>query len=91
MKSIVLLWWVLIPLLIAVVGFASPLAGALLFAISLGKIAWTFVRMFGSPGKWLPGYQDRSEKQRRMEHYYYHCERNPAGFSRLMVENLREE
>ena len=35
------------------------------------------------------------EKKHKMEHYYYHCERNPEGFAKLRAENfandLREE
>jgi len=28
------------------------------------------------------------EKRRKMEHYYYHCELNPEGFDKLLVENF---
>jgi hypothetical protein len=31
------------------------------------------------------------EKQRKMEHYYYHCERNPLGFARLRAENFERD
>ena len=30
-----------------------------------------------------------SEKKRKMNHYFYHCERNPDGFLRLKVENFK--
>lgn len=26
-----------------------------------------------------------------MNHYYYHCERNPKGFRRLRAENFEED
>jgi len=25
-----------------------------------------------------------------MEHYYYHCERNPRGFEKLKIENFEQ-
>ncbi|MBI3818715.1 MAG: hypothetical protein HY286_08505 [Planctomycetes bacterium] len=31
------------------------------------------------------------EEDRKMKHYYWHCERNPAGFNRLKVENFERE
>ena len=31
------------------------------------------------------------EKSERMEHYYLHCERNPAGFQRLKIENFESD
>ncbi|MCG8505381.1 MAG: hypothetical protein MI755_12290 [Sphingomonadales bacterium] len=33
----------------------------------------------------------KAEKRRKMEHYYYHCERNPDGFRRLLVENFEAD
>ncbi|MCC5960053.1 MAG: hypothetical protein JJU08_12015 [Rhodobacteraceae bacterium] len=32
-----------------------------------------------------------AEKKRKMEHYFYHCERNPAGFWRLKSENFESD
>ena len=32
-----------------------------------------------------------AEKRQKMEHYFYHCERNPEAFMRLKVENLQRE
>jgi hypothetical protein len=26
-----------------------------------------------------------------MAHYFYHCERNPAGFARLKMENFEKD
>ncbi len=31
------------------------------------------------------------EKQRKMNHYFYHCEQNPEGFMRLKVENFEND
>jgi len=32
-----------------------------------------------------------AKKKSKMEHYYYHCERNPAGFLRLKGENFESD
>lgn len=31
--------------------------------------------------------KEKAEKECRMRHYFYHCERNPQGFNRLISEN----
>lgn len=33
----------------------------------------------------------QAEKKRKMEHYFYHCERNPIGFMRLRSENFESD
>lgn len=35
--------------------------------------------------------KQEAEKKRKMEHYYYHCERDPMGFERLKLENFERE
>lgn len=35
--------------------------------------------------------KEKAEKERKMAHYFYHCERNPDGFNRLKVENFERE
>ena len=35
--------------------------------------------------------KEEREKQRRMEHYFYHYERNPKAFERLKTENFQRE
>ena len=32
-----------------------------------------------------------NEENRRKEHYYDHCERNPLGFLRLKCENFEQD
>ncbi len=39
--------------------------------------------------------RSKKEKEKELEqdlkeHYYYHCQMNPEGFKRLMLENLEE-
>lgn len=91
LKTFIFLGWILVPLLIALFGFASVLIGTILFVISLFKIAWTGLELYGKPEKWLRGYKSKIEKERKMKHYYYHCERNPNGFRSLFLENLEDE
>jgi hypothetical protein len=90
-KGFVLFGWVLIPLFIAIVGFANFWVGLLLFIISLAKIAVEYVKLFGNADKWIPGHKERMEKERKMKHYYYHCEKNPDGFRKIFIENLADE
>jgi len=35
--------------------------------------------------------QEEAEKKRKMAHYFYHCEKNPAAFGRLKIENFDRE
>jgi hypothetical protein len=35
--------------------------------------------------------EEKAEKERKMAHYFYHCERNPAGFARIKVENFEKD
>jgi hypothetical protein len=30
-------------------------------------------------------------KKQKMQHYYYHCELNPAGFAKIKSENIKEK
>lgn len=91
LKGIMLFGWVLVPLFITIVGFANFWVGLLLFIISIGKIGIEYVKLFGNADKWVPGRKEKMEKERKMKHYYYHCERNPEGFQKLFIENLADE
>jgi hypothetical protein len=33
----------------------------------------------------------QAEKERKMAHYFYHCERNPAGFAKVLIENVEKD
>jgi hypothetical protein len=53
---LVLLGWVIVPLAIVVVGFASLWIGVFLFVLSLAKIGWRVLEIYGKPetlGAWL--------------------------------------
>lgn len=87
-KIIILIFWILLPLSILILEFTNPIVGAVAFGISLIKLGIEVVKFFGNPDKWIPGHKAKAEKQRRTDHYYYHCERNPEGFARLRAENF---
>jgi len=40
-----------------------------------------------------PSQREKQEAERnlKMSHYFYHCERNPEGFNRLKIENFERE
>jgi hypothetical protein len=90
-NAIYLAGWVLVPLGIAIAGFANWWVGFAFFLISLCQIGWRLVQAYGSPERWVPGYKDRQEKELKMRHYYYHCDRNPDGFARLKTENFAKD
>jgi hypothetical protein len=90
-SALMLVGWIIVPLAIGVLGFASVWFGAFLFALWLLSIGWRVVKLFGHPEKWFPGYKEKQEKELRTRHYFYHCERNPEGFRRLREENFEKD
>lgn len=81
---------VVIPLLFEAVALGWSLlgniAGAISFLVGLYKAA----KRFG----WIKKSQteiDEEERQRKMRHYFYHCEKNPQGFARLVCETYDRE
>lgn len=77
--ALLILWLVVIPAGIAILGFANLLIGILVLIYSLGK---AFVQLMKLLGKWPESASDKlkADKKRRMEHYFWHCEKNPEGF-----------
>lgn len=90
-NGIVLVVWILIPLALLILEATSGIAGWVAFGLALVKLAIEAVKYFGNPDKWIPGHKEEAEKQRRIAHYFYHCERNPEGFARLQAENFGRE
>lgn len=88
--ALLVFWLVVIPAGIAVLGFASPLVGILVLIYALWK---AFVQLMKLLGKWPESASEKLEadKKQRMEHYFWHCERNPEGFQRLKTENFARE
>jgi len=90
-RAIIFLGWILIPLAILILGVTSPLVGWLAFAFGLCKVAIEGVKLFGNPDKWIPGHKEKKEREAKIKHYAYHCDRNPEGFIRLRAENFKKQ
>lgn len=79
-----------VPVLIEIVSLGIEWIGYLLSIISVSVGSYKLCRAMGwiKPSK---REQEKAEKDLRMSHYYYHCEKNPEGFNRLKVENFERE
>lgn len=88
--ALLILWLVVIPVTIELLGVANPVIGVLVLIYSLWKAFVQFMKLLG---RWPEGRKEKeqSERKRRMEHYFWHCERNPEGFQRLKIENLERK
>jgi hypothetical protein len=81
---------VAVPVLIELVGLGVPWLGHVLEFISISGGLLHVSRTMG----WLKPSKrkkERAAEEQRMKHYFYHCERNPAGFARLKRENFERE
>jgi hypothetical protein len=79
-----------VPVLIEMVSLGVTWLGHVLAGISISVGLYKLGEAMG----WLKPTQrdrDKAEKELRMKHYFYHCERNPAAFSRLKIENFERE
>lgn len=63
------------------------MVATLAFCYSLYKILKRYLELKGFKTK---RQREKNEIERKMKHYYYHCERNPEGFLRLKAENFRK-
>jgi len=91
LKLALILWLVAIPLGYALIEFFGP---EWLGFIGLGFVLWKAfmlsLRIWGR-AKPSPKELEKAEKQRKMDHYFYHCEQNPTGFRRLKNENFEND
>lgn len=79
-----------VPVLIEMVSLGVTWLGHVLAGISISVGLYKLGKAMG----WLKPTQrdkEKAEKDLRMKHYFYHCERNPEGFSRLKAENFERE
>ena len=91
LKIVLILWLAVIPAGYAVFEYVGPKwLGLLGLAFVLSK-AWKTGSQIWGRGKPSRREQEKAEKQRKMEHYFYHCERNPDGFLRLKSENFEND
>jgi hypothetical protein len=79
-----------VPVLIEIISLGVAWLGYVLSAVSISIGLYKVGKAVG----WLkPCERERqeAERKRKMEHYFYHCERNPRTFSRLKIENVERE
>jgi hypothetical protein len=91
LKIILTFWLAAIPAAFAVLKYFGPAwLGMIVLIYSLWKALQAGRKLLGY-AKPSRSEKEKAEKELKMAHYYHHCERNPDGFSRLMVENLEKE
>jgi hypothetical protein len=76
--------------LIELVALGVNWLGHVLAAVSIATGTYKLGKAMG----WLkPTKRDKekAEKEQKMGHYYYHCERNPETFNRLKCENFERD
>lgn len=83
-----LILWLLTSVIIAVLSWLNFSVGAIAFLYSIYQATRRFLKLKGYKTK---KEQIEQEKLRKMEHYYYHCERNPESFRRLKNENFEKK
>lgn len=84
------IFWVGIPLLIEVVSLGIGWIGYVLWTISVSVGSYEFAKTIGWIGR-SKRQIERDEEMRKMRHYAFHCEINPAGFERLKIENFERD
>ena len=85
---VVFVWAAIVPAVVAVLEFISPVWVAVLVLIySLYKAAIKALKLLG---KWKVSDQEKKKNELdiRVRHHHYHCEHNPEGFERLKLENF---
>jgi hypothetical protein len=91
LKLLLTLWLAAIPAGYAVFEFFGPGWLALIgLTFVLWKASKTALRIWGRT-KPSAKENEKAEKDRKMRHYFYHCERNPDGFLRLKLENFEDD
>lgn len=88
--AIIFCWAVVVPAAVAIYGWKSPAVGLIVTVYALSKAAWQAGLMLGW-FKPMPIEIKKREKERRMQNYYYHCERNQAGFQRIVADNIEQD
>lgn len=91
LRLVLIVWLGGVPLIAATLQYLAPAwVSLVIYLYSFFKAYQTWRKITGraKPSK---RNIEKAEKERKMRHYYYHCERNPAGFSRLKLENFDED
>jgi hypothetical protein len=78
---------VVVPVALEAISLGVDWIAYVLSAFSITKGLYEIGKAFGYL---KPSQRDKekSERKVKMEHYYYHCEKNPDAFQRLKIENF---
>lgn len=89
-RVIIVAWLVVVPALIAILGWASPFVSLLALIYSLYQAAVKWLKL---TGRWKKSKRElaKEAEERAMRHHHYHCVRNPEGFLRLKQENIKRD
>jgi ferric iron reductase protein FhuF len=81
------IWLVVIPAIIAIIEYYSDLLALIALIYALYKAVQKGLEL---TGKWPKSKKEKEHEleERLKNHYYYHCQMNPAGFRKLMLYNL---
>jgi len=79
-----------VPVLIELLSLGVNWLGYLLSAVSILTGLYKALKAFGYV-KPTAGELAEQEKERKMSHYFYHCEQNPSAFSQLRAANFKRE
>jgi len=82
-------WLIIVPLLITILEFYSNWLAIITLVYSCYKAIQAWRELRGNRRK-SKREQDKERKETAKNHYYYHCQMNPEGFRRLMLENLEK-
>ncbi|SEA84326.1 hypothetical protein SAMN05660420_03379 [Desulfuromusa kysingii] len=88
---IVFVWAVIIPSLIALLGFFNLFfVGVIALTYSLFRAVKKALEMLGALKK-TKAQKEKEKEELSKEHHHYHCKLNPNGFLQLRTENLEKE
>jgi len=91
LKALLIVWLVVIPFTTATVGYFAPDWLSLAIYVYSFWNAYRTWRKITGRAKPSKSAIEKAEKKRKMQHYYYHCERNPSGFQKLKMENFEND
>jgi hypothetical protein len=87
---LILFFMFVVPVLVELIGLGVTWLGHLVSGISILAGGYKAAKGMG----WLKASkrdEEEAERRRKMEHYFYHCERNPEAFEQLKFANFEKD
>lgn len=84
------LWFCVIPGLIAIFGWANPIVSVIALLYSLYMASQKMLKILGKKNK-SEKEKEKEKKDMLKRHHHYHCMLNPQGFERLKLENFEKQ